>query len=161
MSNPTKVAEDVKQLVGRFQALVDLADLLESLGSVEQAARDAESRRDVAYQAADDAQAALDVKLLKVAQAQADAQAAVAKALEAKESAGLIRAQVLSQASDDAQDILLKAGLQRKGIDEATNSAAKDLGLLNDAVRLKQEELAQVQAQVDAIKAQVSALVRG
>lgn len=159
--NESKLAEDLKTLAGRFQAIFDLAAYLEQVGSLEQAARDAKSRQDAAYKAAGEAVACLDEKIAQVAQVQGqlDDQAVKLEALKA--AAAAAGNEILQKASSAAQALTLRAELDRQETEDATAAAKKDLALLNDAVVAKNNELKSVEGQIQAIKAQVAALVRG
>lgn len=48
MSNATKAADDIKSLAARFHSVLEVADVLEKIGNLDQAVRDAENRKNVA-----------------------------------------------------------------------------------------------------------------
>lgn len=161
MSNPTKAAEDLKGFANRFRAILEVADLLEKLGSLQQAERDAVIKKDAAYAAADAAVAKLSGLQAQIASLERALEEAQAKGKVMEQGAQFKAQQILAAAEAEAKEVIAAATKHRVEVDAAAKEALKELALVNSAVATKREEQAQVEKEVSALKAKIAALVKG
>jgi DNA repair exonuclease SbcCD ATPase subunit len=151
MSRASQAADDIKNLATKFRSLLTLAEALEAIGSIEQAERDAKSRKDkaVAEEAVSAQQLTLAVARLKTAEEKiADVDRNAAEIIrnaedkaasiisEAKASASAISAESDKRVDAVKQDIVILRGslqaLQGK-IDEKTAELANLTKAIEDA----------------------------
>lgn len=160
MSNAMKAADDLKSIAKRFQGIMEVAQILEKIGSLEQAERDAVARKEAAYAEEKKAQLLildLDGKIavkqeaIKIAESQADH--IVVKAKE--------KAQQVYNELAEKNAASLKQANEIKVLAEAAVSAKRvEVEELNKLISAKKLELEDVSSQIAAVKSKLSALFK-
>lgn len=165
----SKIDDAFEQVVGlaeKFKAILDVADEVKKIGSLEQATAERVAARDIAVKANEDALADLDA----VNKALADAKDAYASLL-AVQKAGFEDAAMSSQAYADkivadakaqAQSIIDNANDQASTIEAAQTAMVvqkhSELGTINAQIANAQDELAALKAELASTSAAVDAL---
>ena len=160
MSNPMKAAEDLKVLANRFRSILEVADVLEKIGSLEQAERDAASRKDRAYAEEKkahlllldlDGKVALKQEAIKLAEEQAEE--VVAKA---KEKAQAVYAEMAEKNAAHLKQI----SELKLSADAAIIAKRLELDDVKSQVQAKKVELEEVSSQIAAVKSKLSSLFK-
>lgn len=160
MSNAQEAAENIKSLANKFKSLFQAAEELEKIGSLEQAARDAEIRKDAAYKEADQAQA--ELKFLKnVINERELAVHDLEKSMDQMEvNANAKASQICSDGQAKADEILNVANQRKSMIEGEIKSARQELDRVKNEISMKNEELIHFNKEIAAMKAKVSAFVK-
>lgn len=161
MGNSIKIAEDLRALANKFKSIVEVSELLTSLGSIEQAEREAIVRKDAAYKAAEEAQAKLAALDEDLVLAQGEVSKADEQANELHRSSLDKAAQVVAKAHEDAKEIKFGAESAKAQIQNQTNEAKRELKVVFDQIKSKKDELASIEDQVAETKAKISAFIGG
>ena len=160
MSNAMKAADDLKSIAKRFQGIMEVAQILEKLGSLEQAERDAVVRKDAAYAEEKKAQ----LLILELDGKVAMKQEAIKKAEELAEGIVLKAKEKAQQVYNELAEknaAALKQSNEIKVLAEAAVSAKRvEVEDLNKQIAAKKLELEDVSSQIAAVKAKLSALFK-
>ena len=160
MSQTSQAVDAVKTLAAQYRGVIAMADVLEQIGSIEQATNEATVRLRTARAEVDAAEQELVAKQLAianvsdtVAKANADAQQitqqASADAKAIRDNAALVAAQIVAEANAAVQVLAESERAYRMSI---STLAAQEA----DA----KSSLADVNAQLAAVKAQAAALAQ-
>lgn len=161
MSNLSKAAEDLKTIANRFKAVLEVADSLEKIGSLEQATKDAEIAKEKAYKENEETQAVIQAGKEDLAKMESELLEAKAKIKSAEEEATLKSYAILEKAQLEAKSIVDKSCEEKLLIEEKILESKKDLFLLDAKVKAKDEELVALQSQIEDIKKKLSLFVAG
>lgn len=160
MSKLIKVAEDVKGLAKRFQGFFDLAQALEEIGSLEQAAKDAIIAKDKNYEEVEKSKVAVEESKKDLLKALSEIEFAENKAKDIVSAAYDKSTKIMS----DAQALCLKADAdiekRQKLIDEKFVAAGKELLALESDVLAKKQELNALKKEVEEVKQKFAALLK-
>jgi chromosome segregation ATPase len=161
MSNLSKAGEDLKFLANKFQALYSVAEVLERIGSLEQAERDALAKKDAAYAKAEEA--IKKAERANATLAHAEESVEVAKTLAADHN---VRAQAyysakVVAAEGKAEAILAEAADKKRGVEEQTKAARAELASVQEKIQFTSKELGSLKEELVKIKASLAAFVRG
>lgn len=163
MSKYTEGALVLDRMAVQFKALVDLADVLRAAGSAEQAADEANARRDAAVAEEQSAKLALAAALADVANANTEAKdarkATAEKALKAEAKAQADAEAVIADAHTKAETLTQDASLQAQSILAALQveqaSAQQAIAALRTEVSQLIAKRDGAQAELDALQKQV------
>lgn len=153
MSNFSKAADDIKTIASKLKQFIELSEALEKIGSVEQAARDAEAKKSLAYKETEAAYAELEKAKKKLEAAEAGIFAANVKAKDLEEAAFNKAKAIVSEAHDKAAAVEKAMQAKSKELDQKFIAATAELKNYNDEIAAKAEELAHIKAEIDAVKA--------
>lgn len=128
MSNAMKAADDLKSIAARFRGIIEIAGVLEKIGSLEQAEREAHSRKESADKAASEAKKKAEV-----------AEQALARYEKEFSDARLLSQQIISNAKQDAIGIFEKANAKA---DEIEQKALQRRSVIENEIvdRIKQSD---------------------
>lgn len=163
MSTELMNAADAVKSVGRtFRAVITMADELEKIGSIDQAANEAQRRLDATVKAEVDATASLNTTrtLLASVQAELDAAQTSADALKADAVAKAQQAAdaVLADANMKAAEIVAAAVQKADDVDATTAKAQEELDAINQAIADAQATHTDVTTKIDALKTSIGAV---
>lgn len=144
MADYATTAENLRRMAVQYQSMVAAADLIEKIGSFEQATRAAEA----ATQAARDKLAEVNAELKAVA---ADRDAAIAEAAGVRERATTEARQVSDDAILKAESIIETGKAQAQAIVADANAEAEKVHAAQELrAQLMGEQIASLQAQVES-----------
>jgi len=160
MSDLIKAADDIRIFAAKVKGFVSVAEAIEKIGSFDQAAKDAEARKNKAYEAEVKA-----VKSLEVAEA--DLKLAHGKIAEAEEKSALIeqtahaRANTIIAEAHAKSDAVLAEGVAKKAkLASDVIEARAELGDLMDKIEQAKADLQVIKAQKEEVKKQLSAFLK-
>lgn len=158
MSATLQAAADLQAFAERLRAILEVAEVLQRIGNLEQAARDAQARQTQAYADAAAATVQLtDIQTqLQTAQQQVTSaqQQATQVCTEAQVRADTIR----DLAEADAGDLVLLAQDEAQALRLQTSAASAELTQLVEQIQAKRHELQSIVDQIAKTKASIAAL---
>jgi hypothetical protein len=160
MSKLIKVAEDVKGLAKRFQGFFDLAQALEEIGSLEQAAKDAIIAKDKNYAEVEKSKAALEKAKEDFAKAFSEIEFAENKAKEIVNGAYEKATLIVSDANQKSLSVDAEIEKRKKLIDDKFVAAGKELVALESDILVKKQELNALKKEVEEVKQKFAALLK-
>ncbi len=167
-------ADAIRNFAKSYKAMVEIADMLEDLGKIEQVTAEQQKAADAARAEADKVKADLVKAKAKVAEAEAKAQDIVAVAQEqaAQTGAGIVRAAqedaalVAKKAQDEASKMIAQASTEKArlsseigGLQSAIESAKTELQILARAKDDAEAATADAEKKLDQIKGKLKALL--
>lgn len=166
MSIESEAAHEIRRLGNQYKAMSDLADSIDRLGSIKDAAKEAEAERAIAEKALEQAKAELADNRKKLKDAKADA---IELLLEANKAAKVGADDTLATAKAKAQGLIDKAEAKAAAIDKASEAdqfaAAAQYEQIMVSIAAKKAALADLteaatakHAEVDALKAELEAM---
>lgn len=158
MSNFSKSADDIKSIAAKFKGFLELADALDKIGSVEQAARDAETKKNFCYEQAAVASEELEKAKKKLESAEAGIFAANAKAKEIENNAFKKAEEIYSDALDKIQAIQDEASKKHKALDDKFLAAVNEHNSVVSEIVAKKEELEKLKSELQQIKSKFASL---
>lgn len=170
MSNFTQAADDIRTMANRYRNIIQLADALEDLGSIEQATKEAVATRNKAQADRDRVMQQGMEEAEKVAQELAAAQAkakqiladadekASAKADELVAAAHAEAERVTSAANQTAIDTMARLGVQRSDMDNAIAVLTDHKNALNNDVNELKQSVGELQGVKFALDAEIATL---
>lgn len=174
MSSTTDAVESIRQLAAKFQGILDVANALERIGSLENAEAEVNARTQVARIAATAAEADLLVAQQKIEEATVKANDICAQAMHVieEERAGILKEadNVRMQADEDARarvsaaetQISLLQGEAQKAKAEAEDAAAardKAVAEGKTAGETSRAELADLEAKIKTAKESIASIL--
>lgn len=160
MSNLIKVAEDVKGLAKKFQGILNLAQALEEIGSLEQAARDAVIAKDKNYEEVEKSKAAVEESKKDLLKALSEIEFAENKAKDIVNVAYEKATKIVSDAHEESLKAKAEIEKNKKIIDENFVAAGKELLALESDVLVKKQELNALKKEVEEVKQKFAALLK-
>lgn len=158
MSNANKVADDIKGFVKKFKWMQEAAEYLEKVGSLEQAERDANKRKENAYKEAEEASLMADKKKLELAKASAELEEIKNKSLETEQLGNKRFSDIVKEAKEKAEQIVNEANANKSVIlNEIELKVTAHNKVLEDIERAK-VELAGIETQIKDMKNKIAAL---
>jgi len=159
MSNLLQAARDIKVIAARLRPIMDVAETLEKIGSLDAAAREAQQRKDAAYD---------QEKTAKASLAQAEQHLLVCKGQI--DQARIQAAKTLSDATAEANGVREQARVEAEAITNAARASKEavrrdienlkaTLSSTQHQVDAKQRELSAITEQISKTKARIAALV--
>lgn len=153
-------AEELKALGNKFKAIVSVGEFLEKVGSLDQAAKDAETRKKLAYEAEEiakakqvEAEKSLDEANKKISDVKAKGDELID--LSNKKALDLIEA-----AKKKADVIIAEAKAKDAKAVEALSDSQKKVADMASEVASKNDELKSLQKQIDELKSKIAAFVK-
>lgn len=145
MSDKIRAAEELKKFARSFKNVLELCEDLEKAGSLEQTARDLESRHNFATVACEEAER----KLVDIGRSVASAQAQI---VEAKEQA----AAIVAAAKQEAQDAKDAAAVECQNM---VNAAKADITIAQGEAATIRSEISALTVQREQLQAEVETLM--
>lgn len=159
MSNIKTAVDKVRNAGETFRAIVEIAEVLDGIGSIEQAEREANSRRDKAYKEADKAgeflsekQSELDEIAKKIDRLKDKARGE----LKDYESRG---EEIVKLAEKKYMEIIESANNEKESIKKANRSSLLELQDLKGQIKGKHEELEKIEKHIVKLKTSVAGLI--
>lgn len=157
MSNSMNAAQDLKHIASKFRGILEVADLLERIGSLEQAERDAIIRKDLAYKEANEADLTIDSKKQELAEIE-KAKAKTQLEVETMISEGKKKYdEVVSNALSQRDEILAKAQNRKLEIAQEAQALMDDMSKTKKELEIKKDELSFIQEQLKEAKRKIAA----
>lgn len=151
-------ADQIKSLAAKFKGLFVLAEELEKIGSLDQAARDAQIRKEKAYADADKAMKEYEHNKIALEKAKAEIVEVEEKAKSIEASANKKASELIASAQEKIK--LLQSAFDEKSLER--NNKLSELHAharnLEAEIQLKKSELASLQKEIAGVKAKVAAL---
>ena len=160
MSKLIKVAEDVKGLAKRFQGFFDLAQALEEIGSLEQAAKDAIIAKDKNYEEVEKSKVAVEESKKDLLKALSEIEFAENKAKDIVSVAYEKATKIVSDAHEESLKAKAEIEKNKKIIDLNFVAAGKELLALDSEVLAKKQELNALKKEVEEVKQKFAALLK-
>lgn len=158
MSNAMKAADDIKSLASRFRSVLEVAEVLEKIGSLEQAVRDAESKKKAAYADAEKAVSLLNDKAEELEKANAEIgkakEASASIVAQANQKAGVI----IAEAEVKAGEIISKANSDKAVVEEAIKSLNAKSVSLSGEISKQESHLADIKKHIQDAKSKISGI---
>lgn len=156
MNKTLKAADEVKKLHRMFQSLGEVVEVLDRIGSVEQAEQEARARVEVANREADTIKGTVDA-----AKAQAKA---IKDASDKREAEAAQHIEILKAAADDeAKAIVAEAKGEADKLIEAARVQVEEAESKAQAcaidVEVKVKELAEIEKKIEQARARVAKLL--
>lgn len=158
MGSPSQAAAEIKSIAARLRGFIEVADTLDKLGNLDQAVRDAETRKNAAYKDAEKVVAALKTKNDELAKADAEVKASVEKVRETVLTAEATAATIIAEAKEKAQELVRRAHEDVKNAEKQRASLVTEMAAMNDKTITKSNELAQINRQIQETKAKLAAI---
>ena len=156
MNKTLKAADEVKKLHRMFQSLGEVVDVLDRIGSVEQAEQEARARVEAANREADAIKGTVDAAKAEaerlVEEAGVEAAAILADAEAKKQQAWADAERISDIASREAANVIADAEARRVA---AENEAA----LARDSETVARSELADLEKKIEAARARIAKLL--
>ncbi len=161
MTDLKRAAENVQRFSELFRSVTELADAAKSIGSLEQATREAMIAKERAISERDKAEAVQAELELRVSKTQASidkvndgARATIATAQQ--------EAQRLIREGEDKAAEALKGVIGRNAqLEKQLADGRVLLGEVNRQIKAKQDELAALEKKLEQVRAKVEAIMRG
>lgn len=145
MNQAQKAAEDIKHFANKFKGLLEIADAIESIGSLEQASSEAKSMKESAQKELEPIQKLLNEKKAELASVQDSIKSAIANA------------NGIEIAAQKKHDQILKEGREAvKVLNDDVNKRRADLG--GDLIR-HEANLNSIKGQVEEKKAELALIL--
>jgi len=161
MKNLSKAGEDLKSLANRLKAIVEVADALEAIGSIEQAERSALAQKDKAYSAAAEAEKACEIQKGLLAKAKEAVEAEHNKAKDLNERARFVSDGLLENARGKAAVIVKDADAKSDAIAASVKAAKAELFMIIADCENAKEDLAKFKSELEEVKKKLSAFIKG
>lgn len=174
MSKLSNAVDQLHAWAEQQRAIVDLADALKGVASVDLATDEAQARLDAARSAEEEAKTALAAmqgqvveatanrdRIIAEAKVQASAilEAGAAKGKGVIDNAAANAASIMKQANTQAEAIRMQASNDAVVAHELAAKARAELAGGKQAIMQAQEELADLRAKIDAAKAQIAKML--
>lgn len=156
MADLDKALSNVKSLARTFQSVIDLADAMTQVASVEQAAREAQARLDGHRKEAEAVQGAIANARAQTAAMMSSAKAEAEKANQATEKARKDAQLEVETARAYAAQIRRDADEQVK---TSLDAAEKKLHAINATVNARTQELSDLEARISKAKAKMAEML--
>lgn len=160
MSTPQKACEDIKNLAQRFKGFIEVGELLEKIGNIEQAERDAVSRMNQAYLAAEEADKAKVLAEEDLRIAKSKIEHAKAEALKIEQAAYDQRLETLKSAAERGQEIVKEAEAKKSAILSEIAGHRSGLEQVQIQIVESRKELDDLKAKIEEVKSKFSALLK-
>jgi predicted nucleic acid-binding Zn-ribbon protein len=148
----SQAADEVRKILKGFRAVEQVSEALEKVGSLENAAKEAEKRLADLNDQCDRARAAANMALVDVQGARDEAKRIKTEAIAKAD-------QKVSKAQADALNIIENAKAEAVVIETAVTTWQANLSDLKDACKSASEELAAIEKKIAAAKKQVAAIL--
>ena len=126
-----QAGKDIRQFASRFRAVFIIAELLEEIGSLDDAVKEAHNRKAAAEAAADLAKSKMGAEEEKLAEAQKKVRDAEARATQIVADAETRKTEILGEAATEKAAILEKAGVDAGNIKKDAEDRNKALTAAN------------------------------
>jgi cell division septum initiation protein DivIVA len=160
MTDFNKLSDDLKLLANRLKPLFDAAQAFEQIGSVEQAAREAEIRKSQLNAQADEARSKLQLVVDQLEDQDKRVAAARVEADSILQNAIAKKSDLLSKAKYEAEAIVSEAYGKKSKVAEESKVLRTVLGEQDNLISEKKKELAELQSQVDQVKAKLAQIMK-
>lgn len=160
MSDLIKVAEDVKGLAKKFRGILELADALEEIGKLEQAAKEAQNLKQIAHDELNKIKESIEASKKDLEAAELSVSYANAKADKIVEAAHAKGSDIINQAVLKSNDVAWGIEKNKRSMDEKFISAGKELASIETDVVLKKQELEAVKKELEAVKQRFASLLK-
>lgn len=160
MSNAQKAADEIINLANKFRSLFQAADSLASIGSLEQAAKDAMIRKDKAYSEAELADRELEKRKNVLANLNKQIDDVVLKGESLEESYKEKAKSILADANAKALDVARETADKKKSIDADLSALRGLIGSVKLELDAKNIELESITSQIKSMKEKILAFTR-
>lgn len=161
MSSVQKSADDLRNLANRFRSVMEVAEVLERIGSLEQTEREAQVRKESAYAQAEEAKKSLAEVSQQLEKANFELKTIEKRGLEAQESAQAKASEIVNKANRDAATIITDAKHSESEVLAAASDKLEEIKIMDRNIADKKDELAAIIKQIVDMKAKIQALVKG
>lgn len=161
MSDAMKAADDLKVLANRLRPLFDVADVLERIGSLEQAEREAGIRLQKTKDAEEEAKNVLDDRVRDLSKAEQKVEEALEKSVQIENAAQTKSDKIIEAADSRAIMIIRNATDQKKVLDAEIISKRGQLAQIQEAIDAKNEELSNLKREIEAAREKIAAFMKG
>lgn len=152
MSDYTQAVEAIRRMAAMFQPMTDVANALEKIGSIEQAASEAELKRAVALREHESVMDQLHIAKDGIKEARTNAQTILD---ESRAEA----ARILAAAHDEAASIVAAANADAESLHrDASDKAAAQISQVGAQLATMQAKYDSMQSDLEAISAEVTKL---
>jgi len=152
MSMKLKAADDIRTLANRFKAIIEVADMLEAIGSLEQAAQEAMNRRDAAVKAEAEQDARLLAVKMEVKEMQGGLAAIEAKGLEIEKMHQEKAAKIVDDANLEASAVLFEAQEKKAALAKEYAKIRFELDKLRDEYAAQKEVLESLKKEIEQVR---------
>lgn len=159
MSSLAKAADDIKKLAVRLKPILELGEVLEGIGSIENAASEADRRKQDAYSAAEAAKEAQTAAEGQLAEAQQRVTDAHNEAAGVKSAAEIERVSIIQKASQEAARIIESANKQKAEANHLADDANKKLQDVNAQVEASRKALENYTKKIEEAKQKIRELI--
>lgn len=160
MSNTSKAAEDIKGLAKKFSGFLEVASVLEKIGSLEQAERDANSRKEKAYKEAEEAQSMSEKQKIELAKAVAEVEVMKNKSLELEQFGNKRFSDIVKDAKEKSEQIINEANANKAIIVNEIELEVIKHNKIKEDIEKAKVELASIESQIKEMKNKIAAFVR-
>jgi len=154
-----KTVSDLKALAIRIRPILEIAQALEEIGSLEQAAIESENRKQAAQSQALAAESACKVaseEILRLKEATLIAERNLAHVkISAEERAALI----IKEAEESAKEVMDSANRRKDDLANSISILADRSDALKVDIKKSHAELASIQSKIEEMRARISAFV--
>lgn len=158
MSKLNDAVVDIKNLSNRFKAFMQVADALEELNNFDNARKEYIKSRDNAIEAYEKANASLQEMNVKLADTKGELEDVRDRIIKERDDAQRIRANVISDAKKEADQIVDDATKKKNAIVQERMDIEKNIALLSSQQEEAKKELESLQNTIKETKNRISSL---
>lgn len=159
MGNLIQAAEDIRRLAVRFKSIMEVADALEVIGSIEQAEREALIRKDQAIALEQDAVKSLQNVKLEIENEKLKLEAIRKNADDVLRDANYSAATIFEKTKQKAEDIIKSANAEFNKIKNQQQVLIADIAVLDDKKKAAQVSLDELNENIAKVKSQLASFM--
>lgn len=159
MGNLIQAAEDIRRLAVRFKSIMEVADALEVIGSIEQAGREALIRKDQAIALEQDAVKSLQNVKLQIENEKLKLEAIRKNADDTIRDATNSAATIFEKTKQKAEDIIKSANAEFNKIMDQKQVLIADIAVLDDKKKAAQVSLDELNENIAKVKSQLASFM--
>lgn len=151
-------AEQLKNFGNKIRPLIEAIEFLESLGSLEQAASEAKSKKDLAVKSAAEAESALALLKENIQTAEGKLRAYEAQAEQTKKAGEEKYQLIVSGAKSEAGKMIAEAEGKVAKLSATISEKNSEIAALNSKISEREADLKNLEETIKQTKARISAL---
>jgi chromosome segregation ATPase len=155
-----QASEDLKSFVKKLKPLIDLGDFLEKVGSLEQAASEAEAKYNKFLKFIDEAKVQIDGCSEELKKQESEYRKVLADIEVAKAKAEAKKASIVAEGKAQADEIIVKAYQMKSAVESEVKVLKASKEKIKEEIKAAQDEFAKVKAEVDSIKEKLSSFMK-
>lgn len=159
MGNLIQAAEDIRRLAVRFKSILEVADALEVIGSIEQAEREALIRKDQAIVLEQDAIKSLQNVKLEIENEQLKLEAVKKDSQDSIRTANYSAATILEKAKLAANELIKSANSEFEKIRDQQQGLIADIAVLNNKKAAAQASLDELNENIARVKSKLASFM--